>query len=101
MRKYLKKFQNWWLDRESDQSISGINERVIRLADVMLLYAECVLKTGGISDALEKINVIRKRSGVVPLRQNIDFQYNPEPTNNDPNHFDFDTDILLLPTAIL
>ena len=91
---YLKKFQNWWLDRESDQSISGINERVIRLADVMLLYSECDLKTGGISDALEKINVIRNRSGVVPLRQTIDFQYNPEPTNNDPNHFDFDTDII-------
>ena len=91
---YLKKFQNWLLDRESDQSISGINERVIRLADVMLLYAECALETGGISDALEKINVIRNRSGVVPLRQTFDFQYNPVPTNNNPNHFDFDTDII-------
>ncbi|MDB3977177.1 RagB/SusD family nutrient uptake outer membrane protein [Flavobacteriaceae bacterium] len=44
---YLKKFQNWTLVTESNLSISGINERVIRLADVMLLYAECILQTGG------------------------------------------------------
>ncbi len=40
---YVKKFQNWTLFTESDQSISGINERAIRLADIKLLYAECLL----------------------------------------------------------
>ena len=65
---YLKKFQNWTLLRESDQSISGINERVIRLADVMLLYAECLLETGGAyTEALDLINEIRHRAGVVLL----------------------------------
>ena len=65
---YLKKFQNWTLLRESDQSISGINERVIRLADVMLLYAECLLQTGGAyTEALDLINEIRYRAGVVLL----------------------------------
>ena len=65
---YLKKFQNWTLLRESDQSISGINERVIRLADVMLLYAECILQTGGAyTEALDLINEIRYRAGVVLL----------------------------------
>ena len=65
---YLKKFQNWHLLRESDQSVSGINERVIRLADVMLLYAECVLQTAGdYTDALEMVNTIRSRAGVVSL----------------------------------
>ena len=65
---YLKKFQNWTLLRESDQSISGINERVIRLADVMLLYAECLLQTGGAyTEALDLINEIRHRAGVVLL----------------------------------
>jgi len=65
---YLKKFQNWWLESESDQSISGINERVIRLADVMLLYAECLLQTeDNYIDALELVNSIRIRAGVVPL----------------------------------
>ena len=65
---YLKKNQNWTLMRESDQSISGINERVIRLADVMLLYAECILQTGGAyTEALDLINEIRYRAGVVLL----------------------------------
>jgi hypothetical protein len=67
---YLKKFQNWHLLRESDQSISGVNERVIRLADVMLLYAECILKTDGdYTTALEMVNDIRTRAGVVPLAE--------------------------------
>ena len=67
---YLKKFQNWHLLRESDQSVSGINERVIRLADVMLLYAECILQTDGdYTTALEMVNDIRTRAGVVPLAE--------------------------------
>ena len=67
---YLKKFQNWWLDRESDQSISGINERVIRLADVMLLYAECLIETGEpYSEALSLVNEIRQRAGVILLNE--------------------------------
>ena len=65
---YLKKFQNWTLVTESNLSISGINERVIRLADVMLLYAECILQTGGAyTEALDLINEIRYRAGVVLL----------------------------------
>ena len=65
---YLKKFQNWLLETESDLSISGINERVIRFADVMLLYAECLLKTeGSYTEALGLVNEIRYRAGVVLL----------------------------------
>lgn len=65
---YLKKFQNWRLLRENDQSISGINERAIRLADIMLLYAECLLQTAeGYAEALDLVNVIRHRSGVILL----------------------------------
>ena len=65
---YLKKFQNWLLARESDQSISGINERVVRYSDVMLLYAECLIQTNGsYADAMVLVNEIRSRAGVVPL----------------------------------
>ena len=65
---YLKKFQNWLLERESDQSISGINERVVRYSDVMLLYAECLIQTNGsYADAMALVNEIRTRAGVVPL----------------------------------
>jgi hypothetical protein len=65
---YLKKFQNWTLFTESDQSISGINERAIRLADIKLLYAECLLILDeSFNEALEQVNAIRQRAGVVLL----------------------------------
>jgi tetratricopeptide (TPR) repeat protein len=92
---YLKKFQNWKLQRESDLSVSGINERVIRLADVMLLYAECVLKTSGdLDEVMSMINAIRDRAGVVNLRKSIDFNYNENPTTNFTNDIDFNTDTI-------
>lgn len=92
---YLKKFQNWKLQRESDLSVSGINERVIRLADVMLLYTECVLKTSGdLDEAMSMINAIRDRAGVVNLRKSIDFNYNENPTTNFTNDIDFNTDTI-------
>ncbi|WP_185154253.1 RagB/SusD family nutrient uptake outer membrane protein [Fulvivirga sp. M361] len=62
---YLKKFQNWKLTAEDELGRSGINERVYRLADINLLYAECLLETGGSFDvALDLVNEIRRRSGV-------------------------------------
>lgn len=67
---YMKKYQNWGLDREDPTSISAINERVIRLADVMMLYAECLLQTGGsYAEALDMVNQIRNRAGVVLLNE--------------------------------
>jgi len=73
---YLKKIQNWTLIRESDQSISGINERAIRLADIKLLYAECLLMLNeSYDDALGQVNDIRQRAGVV-LLNSVD--YDPE-----------------------
>ena len=73
---YLKKIQNWTLIRESDQSISGINERAIRLADIKLLYAECLLQSeNSVGEAIEQVNDIRQRAGVV-LLNSVD--YDPE-----------------------
>ncbi|MEM6344398.1 MAG: RagB/SusD family nutrient uptake outer membrane protein [Bacteroidota bacterium] len=67
---YLKKFQNWTWDRELQTNQSGINERVIRLADVMLLYAECLIQTGGsYREAMSMVNEIRERAGVVLLNE--------------------------------
>jgi hypothetical protein len=73
---YLKKNQNWTLFTESDQSISGINERAIRLADIKLLYAECLLMLDeSYNGALEQVNAIRQRAGVVLLNS---ADYDPE-----------------------
>ena len=65
---YLKKFQNWTWEKESELSISGINERVIRYADILLLHAECLIQTNGsLPEALAAVNQIRNRAGVVLL----------------------------------
>lgn len=65
---HIKKFQNWKWPAEPNTSRSGINERVVRLADVFLMYAETILKTSGeVSEAIEYVNMVRERSGVLKL----------------------------------
>jgi len=48
---------------------SGVNFRVIRLADVYLMYAECLVEggtnDGGVADALAYINKVRYRSALL------------------------------------
>ncbi len=67
---YLKKFQSWRSDREDKLGRSGINERVYRLANINLMYAECLLETGGsVDEALALVNEIRARSGVKQLER--------------------------------
>ncbi len=67
---YVKKFTNWYLGRDAEdpQKRSGINFRLIRLADVYLMYAEAVLETDGdVNEAIKYIDMVRKRAGVVTL----------------------------------
>lgn len=71
---YVKKHSNWYhLDAEPPNSRSGINFRHIRYADVLLMYAEAVI--GASSDyttAIEYIDMVRSRAGVVTLQQYMD-----------------------------
>ncbi len=69
----FRKFNNWDItDNELNQSTgvqwSGVNHRLMRLADVYLMYAECLIKGGsddfGVEDALVYINRIRQRSAL-------------------------------------
>lgn len=69
---YFRKLSNW--DSRKDETdvtpamASGINYRLIRLADVYLMYAECLLKGGqsseNLQEAINLINKVRHRSGV-------------------------------------
>ena len=70
-RSQVRKFMNWERNIEP-RGTSGINERIIRLADVKLMYAEAVLKAegdGGIAKALAQINSVRQRAGLVTLEK--------------------------------
>ncbi|WP_373059396.1 RagB/SusD family nutrient uptake outer membrane protein [Zunongwangia sp. H14] len=73
---HVKKFQNWWLAEEPVDDRSGINERIVRLADVYLMYAETVLKTAeNVSEAIQYVNMVRERSGLLQLNPD---DYNSE-----------------------
>ncbi|TSE09835.1 MULTISPECIES: RagB/SusD family nutrient uptake outer membrane protein [Aquimarina] len=70
---YVKKYSNWYhLEQEDGNRRSEINYRVIRLADVYLMYAEAVLEANGDFDtAIDFIDRVRTRAGVITLRQYI------------------------------
>ncbi len=70
---YYRKMTNWDI-AESERDISstfprsGVNVRVIRLADVYLMYAESLIaggtNNGGVEEALVYVNRVRRRSAV-------------------------------------
>lgn len=47
---------------QPDMQRGGANERILRYADALLMYAECCLETGDESTALEYINKVRDRA---------------------------------------
>ncbi|SNR31596.1 Starch-binding associating with outer membrane [Lutibacter agarilyticus] len=70
---YYRKYTNWDIaenEKDISQAVprSGVNVRVIRLADVLLMYAECLIEGGandsGVDEALDAINQVRRRSAV-------------------------------------
>lgn len=73
---WFRKYTNW--DITISEALvatsvqrSGVNVRVIRLADIFLMYAEALIKGGtdnsGVEEAMTYINRVRRRSGVVLL----------------------------------
>lgn len=70
---YIKKFQNWENQMKEDKvnARSGINERVLRLADIYLMYAECLIQIDDTPEnrqiALDYINKVRYRSALTQL----------------------------------
>ncbi len=62
----IRKYQNWH-DTNEGIYISDINEKVLRYADVLLLYAETLTMLGRPADAYPLVNRIRSRAGLAPL----------------------------------
>ena len=67
---FWRKHTNWDLGAESEQALSpgkvrsGVNQRLIRLAEIYLQYAECMIEMGNVDEAMTYINKVRRRSGV-------------------------------------
>ncbi|MDG2279250.1 MAG: RagB/SusD family nutrient uptake outer membrane protein [Flavicella sp.] len=77
-----KKFTNWFTvgdgygeeknQNEPTFNKSGINIPVIRLAEIYLYYAECMLENGDVYEGLKYINRVRKRSHVALIGNGTD-----------------------------
>jgi starch-binding outer membrane protein, SusD/RagB family len=69
---YIKKFTNWYQFKNEDatNNKTSINFRLIRLADVYLMYAEAILNASGdgaVTEAISYIDMVRARAGVITL----------------------------------
>ena len=59
-----KKYQNYY-KQKSENLYSGINTKVIRLADVLLMMAEVENELGNIPEAIDYLNQVRNRADVM------------------------------------
>lgn len=58
-------------EREEEDYHNGINVRLIRFADILLMYAECIAETGGsIAEAVKHVDRVRARADMKPLADN-------------------------------
>lgn len=62
----FRKYQNWHNDNEG-RFISNINERALRFAGVLLMYAEAVTMQGRPQEAYAAVNRIRQRAALAAL----------------------------------
>ena len=69
---YWKKYTNYETATVEDYN-SGINFRVVRLADIYLLYAEALNELGRTAEAYEYINKIRRRVNLPDLENSTVF----------------------------
>lgn len=71
---YVKKFTNWKGNIKEDNTLarSGINERILRLADIYLMYAEALIENEDTPTnrrtAIDFINKVRYRSALTQLK---------------------------------
>lgn len=73
---YWKKYTQWDTKTESDPEThnnNGINFRVVRLADIYLLYAEALNELERTSEAYEYINKVRRRVNLPDLENSTVF----------------------------
>jgi hypothetical protein len=63
----MRKYQNWRNDDEGIDGSSEINEKALRFADILLLYAETLTMQGRVIEAYPLVNRIRNRANLKDL----------------------------------
>lgn len=71
---FWKKFTGWEVAAPTGKDLNGINTRVVRLADIYLMYAEALNElTPGDEKIVEYINKVRSRAGIPNLENSTVF----------------------------
>jgi hypothetical protein len=71
---FWKKFTGWEVTNPTGKDLNGINTRVVRLADIYLMYAEALNElTPGDAKIVEYINKVRARVGIPNLENSTVF----------------------------
>jgi len=63
-KSYHSSIQESW---NGDREVPGKNIRIIKYSDILLIRAEAALSMGNTSEALDKVNLLRVRAGLLPL----------------------------------
>lgn len=95
-RVYINKYTAQYEDYQevnSDNS-EGTNNRIFRLGEIMLDYAECLAQTGDITEAVNVLNEVRNRAGLCNLGERQDYKVESVYTNPDTDNstVDFNDD---------
>jgi hypothetical protein len=64
---HIRKYLNDRTDPDEVEWRSEINERILRYADILLLYAECLNETGQTGEAYQYIQMVRDRANLPDL----------------------------------
>lgn len=70
---YWKKYTNYDTQTLETHGLSGINFRLVRLADIYLLYAEALNELGRTNESYEYINKVRHRANLSDLENSTVF----------------------------
>lgn len=81
INKYTAQYENYQTVN-SDNS-EGTNNRIFRLGEIMLDYAECLAQTGNLSEAVATVNKVRNRAGLCDLSERQNYKVESVYTNPD------------------
>lgn len=77
--KYVMNRVEWWRD-------ANMHWNVLTIPDVILMYAECLAECGRLQDAIDQVDLIRKRvglKGIVSCNSSLDLKNNKDNLINE------------------
>lgn len=90
INKYTGQYENW-SSINTDNS-EGTNNRIFRLGEIMMDYAECLAQTGDLSGAVDMIDEVRARAGLCKLGERQNYKQPAIYTNSNGETIDFNAD---------